>query len=68
MRTAFGQLEAEGYLKLYPKRGAIVTPISPREAEEVIEARWVIERHAIEQASSRLGAELTELADAGRAR
>ena len=27
VRTAFGQLEGEGYLKLYPKRGAIVTPM-----------------------------------------
>ena len=59
VRAAFGQLEAEGYLKLYPKRGAIVVPVSPREAEEVIETRWVIERHAIEQAAHGLGAELT---------
>ncbi|WP_053225968.1 GntR family transcriptional regulator [Solirubrobacter soli] len=65
VRTAFGQLEAEGYLTLYPKRGAVVTPISPREAEEVIEARWVIERHALEQASPQLGAELAALADPG---
>jgi DNA-binding GntR family transcriptional regulator len=65
VRGAFAQLEAEGYLRTYPKRGAIVTPISPREAEEVIEARWVIERHALEQASPELGAELTTLAEPG---
>jgi DNA-binding GntR family transcriptional regulator len=67
VRTAFGRLEAEGYLTLYPKRGAIVTPISPREAEEVIEARWVIERHALEQARPELGAELATLAEPGEA-
>lgn len=65
VRAAFGQLEAEGYLKLYPKRGAIVTPVTPHEAESVIEARWVIERYALEQASPALGAELRALAEAG---
>jgi DNA-binding GntR family transcriptional regulator len=65
VRAAFGQLEAEGYLKLYPKRGAIVVPVSPEEAAEVMETRWVIERYAIEQATPALGAELAALADAG---
>ena len=51
VRAAFVQLEGEGYLKLYPKRGAIVVPVSAQEAAEVIETRWVIERHAIERAS-----------------
>jgi len=62
VRAAFVQLEAEGYLRLYPKRGAIVVPVSPQEAAEVIETRWVIERHAIEQASPELGAELVTAA------
>src|SRR5690349_25014918 len=65
VRGAFAQLEAEGYLRTYPKRGAIVTPISPREAEEVMEARWVIERHALEQATPQLGPELAALAEPG---
>lgn len=65
VRAAFGQLEAEGYLKLYPKRGALVAPVTAREAESVIETRWVIERYAIEQARPELGAELSALADSG---
>src|SRR3954452_20624328 len=65
VRAAFALLEGEGYLKLYPKRGAVGPPISPREAEEVIEARWVIERYAIEHATPEAGAELAALADAG---
>jgi DNA-binding GntR family transcriptional regulator len=65
VRAAFGQLETEGYLKLYPKRGAIVVPVTPEEAEAVMETRWVIERYAIEQATPALGAELAALADAG---
>jgi DNA-binding GntR family transcriptional regulator len=64
VRAAFVQLEAEGYLKLYPKRGAIVTPVAAREAEEVIETRWVIERHAIERATPELGVELVAAAAA----
>src|SRR3954453_19087466 len=55
VRAAFGQLEAEGLLRLYPKRGALVVPVSAQETEAVIEARWVIERYAIERVSERPG-------------
>jgi len=55
VRAAFGQLEAEGWLKLYPKRGALVVPVSAQETEAVIEARWVIERYAIERVIERPG-------------
>jgi DNA-binding GntR family transcriptional regulator len=64
VRAAFGQLEAEGLLRLYPKRGALVVPVSAQEAESVMETRWVIERYAIEQASQELGAELAAAVDA----
>src|SRR5262249_31983598 len=52
VRGAFQQLESEGLLKLYPKRGALVVPVSAQELEDVIETRWVIERYAIERAIS----------------
>ena len=45
VRHAFVQLEAEALLELYPKRGALVVPISPSEAEDVLEARLLIEQH-----------------------
>src|SRR4051794_35044440 len=67
VRAAFGQLEAEGLLRLYPKRGALVVPVSAQETEAVMEARWVIERYAIERVIDRPGdlpAHLTTLADA----
>jgi DNA-binding GntR family transcriptional regulator len=51
VRGAFQQLEPEGLLKLYPKKGALVVPVSAQELEEVIETRWVIERYAIERAA-----------------
>lgn len=50
VRGAFQQLESEGLLKLYPKKGALVVPVSAQELEDVIETRWVIERYAIERA------------------
>src|ERR1700742_398745 len=50
VRAAFTQLESEGLLRLYPKRGALVVPVSSAEMSAVIETRWVIERYAVEQA------------------
>ena len=45
VREAFLLLEAEGLLELYPRRGALVTPISPTESTDVLEARLLIEAH-----------------------
>jgi DNA-binding GntR family transcriptional regulator len=39
-------LEAEGLLRLYPQRGALVVPVSSEEARAVIEARLVLEQFA----------------------
>lgn len=47
VREAFLRLESEGLLRLYPKRGALVTPISVGQVESVMETRLVIERHAL---------------------
>jgi DNA-binding GntR family transcriptional regulator len=46
VREAFLRLEAEGLLRLYPQRGALVVPVSPDEARAVIEARLALERFA----------------------
>ncbi len=46
VREAFLRLEAEGLLRLYPQRGALVVPVSPDEVREVIEARSVLEQFA----------------------
>ncbi len=47
VREAFLRLQAEGWMKLYPKRGAAVVPIRPEEVDEVIEARALLESHAV---------------------
>jgi DNA-binding GntR family transcriptional regulator len=46
VREAFLRLEAEGLLRLYPQRGALVVPVSSTEARAVIEARLVLEQFA----------------------
>ena len=46
VREAFLRLEAEGLLRLYPQRGALVVPVSSEEARAVIEARLVLEKFA----------------------
>ena len=47
VREAFLRLEAEGLLRLYPQRGALVVPVSPDEVRAVIEARLVLEQFAV---------------------
>lgn len=62
VRQAFLQLETEDLVQLYPRRGALVRPISPSEADDVIEARLLIETHC----ARRVAAHGTELAAALR--
>jgi DNA-binding GntR family transcriptional regulator len=52
VREAFLRLSAEGFLRLYPKRGALVVPVTEREIREVIEARQVIESWATAQVAN----------------
>jgi DNA-binding GntR family transcriptional regulator len=46
VREAFLRLSTEGLLRLYPKRGALVVPVSAAEASDIAEARIFLERHA----------------------
>lgn len=68
VREAFLRLQAEGLMRLYPKRGALVTPVAPGEVDDVLDTRRLIETHAVERACARpaqiveaLLAELDEL-------
>src|SRR5918995_5450859 len=58
VREAFLRLESEGLLRLYPKRGALVVPVSAQEVEAVMETRLLVERFAFARAIER-GAEVT---------
>lgn len=53
VREAFLLLEAEGLLRLYPKRAALVVPVSAEEIAEVLETRMIIERHCAAQVARR---------------
>jgi DNA-binding GntR family transcriptional regulator len=49
VREAFLRLEGEGLLRLYPKRGALVVPVSVGEVEAVMETRMLVERFALDK-------------------
>jgi DNA-binding GntR family transcriptional regulator len=49
VREAFLRLEGEGLLRLYPKRGALVVPVSVGEIEAVVETRMLVERFALDK-------------------
>lgn len=52
VREAFLRLEVEGWMRLYPKRGALIVPVADGEAEHVVDARLLVEVHAVEAVAS----------------
>ncbi len=50
VREALLRLEAQGLLRLYPKRGALVLPVSAGEMDDVFEARELVEGFAARKA------------------
>jgi DNA-binding GntR family transcriptional regulator len=64
VRHAFALLQAEGLLELYPKRGALVVPVTPSEADDVFEARLLLEPHCAARAAERPHPELLAELDA----
>ncbi|MGP3706998.1 GntR family transcriptional regulator [Gordonia paraffinivorans] len=56
VREAFLRLEAEGWMRLYPKKGALIVPIGQREKRDVVDARRLLEGHAVRSVTSRPGA------------
>ncbi|MEU3346033.1 GntR family transcriptional regulator [Streptomyces sp. NPDC006700] len=53
VREAFLRLQAEGLLQLFPKRGAVVVPVGPGEAEDVLELREALESSAVRRIARR---------------
>lgn len=56
VREAFLRLAADGWLRLFPKRGALVVPLAPGEAEAAVEARLLLESHAVDVVAADAGA------------
>ncbi|MEU6535632.1 GntR family transcriptional regulator [Streptomyces sp. NPDC047000] len=50
VREALLRLEAEGLIRLYPKKGALVLPVSAQEIHDVVETRLMVEEHAARKA------------------
>ncbi|MGW7523403.1 GntR family transcriptional regulator [Streptomyces sp. NPDC054783] len=50
VREALLRLEAEGLIRLYPKKGAMVLPVSAQEIADVVETRQLVEEHAARKA------------------
>ncbi|MEU9110780.1 GntR family transcriptional regulator [Streptomyces sp. NPDC048483] len=69
VREALLRLEVEGLIKLYPKKGALVLPVSAQEIADVVETRLLVEKHAAAKAvpaSEALISELGELLETMR--
>ncbi|TWI54746.1 GntR family transcriptional regulator [Halalkalibacter nanhaiisediminis] len=49
IREALRQLEVEGLVRIEPRRGAIVTPISVEDIEEIYQLRALLEGQAVEK-------------------
>lgn len=64
VRQAFLQLEGEELIELYPRRGALVRPVSFSEAEDVLEARLLIETHCARRVAGHGAALAEQLHDA----
>lgn len=51
VREALLRLEVEGLIRLYPKKGALVLPVSAQEITDVVETRLLVEEHAVRKAA-----------------
>ena len=61
VREAFLRLEADGLLKILPKKGAYIAPITEAEVDSIMQARRLVEEWCTEQASRFGGALADEL-------
>ncbi|OEU96174.1 GntR family transcriptional regulator [Streptomyces oceani] len=60
VREALLRLEVEGLLTLYPKKGALVRPVSAQEIADVVETRQLVEDHAVRKAAAHVPAGLPD--------
>ncbi|MBB6174002.1 DNA-binding GntR family transcriptional regulator [Nocardiopsis mwathae] len=61
VREALLRLQAEGLVRLFPKRGALIVPVSQQEIDDVIETRRLVEGFTAERAAAAPEAERAEL-------
>ncbi|MER7332999.1 MULTISPECIES: GntR family transcriptional regulator [unclassified Micromonospora] len=51
VRAALARLQDEGWITVYPKRGALVRRMSEKAAEDLVDARLIIEATAVQRAT-----------------
>lgn len=61
VREALLRLETEGFLQIFPKRGAFVPPISDAEVDSVMQARGLVEGWCVREATASSPGLLDEL-------
>ena len=62
MREAFRQLEAQGLVRIYPNRGAVVTKLTLQEMDDLMDVRAMLEVGALRLAIPRMTDEIFETA------
>lgn len=60
IREAFRQLESEGYLTVIPRRGAVVSELSPKDVEEFYAIKSIMEGYAARRACENMSAKNLE--------
>ncbi|MFD6896966.1 GntR family transcriptional regulator [Rhodococcus sp. NPDC060086] len=60
VRVALARLQDEGWIVIYPKRGALVQGVGERTVAELADARFVLETTAVDSASDELRQRLAE--------
>jgi DNA-binding GntR family transcriptional regulator len=60
VRAALARLREEGWISVFPQRGALVRALTPREVRDLTEARLTLETAGVARADKRQRAELAE--------
>ncbi|GAA3730647.1 GntR family transcriptional regulator [Salinactinospora qingdaonensis] len=63
VREALLRLETDGLVRLYPKRGALIVPVSQQEIDDVVETRRLIEGFTARRAAEAVPETRRELAE-----
>jgi len=58
VRTALSLLQDEGWIRIYPKRGALVRGLTPEDVADIVDARVVLETSGVARATSEVRARL----------
>lgn len=61
VREAFLRLETEGFLRLYPKRGALIVPLGAEDIRDIYESRYLIEAHSAQKVAQLPSAQRTAI-------